>query len=167
MVYFIAYAIPLLRLCSLSHTLSFCLSAVLLSSPFLPFDIKTLPSIFRLSLIAINSIHISVSLRGCSQQKPHASTILSTMFTTKKLIISSWDCIFGSAKKPVRKLAELFLCNQTWPNLNLFDIGQVMQSPSYLPKNSQPSLITSNIIFFKFEMKWEFNPKSLSNNPTL
>ncbi len=38
----------------LSHSLSFCLSAVLLSSPFRLFDIKTLASISSSSFIAIN-----------------------------------------------------------------------------------------------------------------
>ncbi len=39
----------------LTHTLSLCLSIVLLSSPHFPFDIKSLASISTLSLIAINS----------------------------------------------------------------------------------------------------------------
>jgi hypothetical protein len=38
----------------LSHTLSFCLSAVFLSPRTNCFDIKTLPNIFNLSLISIN-----------------------------------------------------------------------------------------------------------------
>jgi hypothetical protein len=55
-VYFIADAISHIQLCSLSHTLSlsFCLSAVLLSPLQQLFDIKTLSYISALSLISIN-----------------------------------------------------------------------------------------------------------------
>jgi hypothetical protein len=56
-IYFIADAIPHFQLCCVSHThsLSFCLSAVLLSSPHQLFDIKNLVIHFHL-IIDLNKL---------------------------------------------------------------------------------------------------------------
>jgi hypothetical protein len=80
MVSFIANAISLLPQRSASHTLSLCLSAIQLSFPFLPFDIKktwqTFPPDHCFEQTILNHT-VYVSIRGLLTIKIHRRCLYS------------------------------------------------------------------------------------------